>query len=102
MTKNFERLLKEKFGFPDQVFKEFEPIPTFKPPEFGSEACARVIITWRDSPKDKMQPDGSFNIEDTNIGFMAEFDLRTGETKAFGIHEQKLIDLFAKGQAQLK
>jgi hypothetical protein len=98
LAKNFEKLLKEKFGFPERALSPYEAGPHFKPYDVGTEEVIRLPVEWRQWPKRHLKPDEMISIEESKRGLVVEFDLRTGEIKMFSFWDPKLINLFDKAQ----
>lgn len=98
MVTRFERLLTTKFGIPEKLLSQFRSVAGWDVPGVGSNGFARVNVIWRLWPKNNP----SVPNRDAPVGFMVEFDLRTGQIKGFGFHDRALIEAFGRGQAQLK
>ena len=98
LATGFERLLTLEFGIPEKAMSRYRSRPQWETPPVGTNDFARVSVAWREWPNRK----GHISINETRVGFMVEFDLRTAEIKGFGFHDPGLIEAFGRGQAQTK
>jgi hypothetical protein len=98
LAKGFRQRLISGLGYSESDLSAYEPGPLFKPPEFGTEDVARAMVAWRIWPKRMLRPGEYIWIDETKLGFTAEFDLQTGAVKMFALSDPGLIRLLAKRQ----
>jgi hypothetical protein len=88
--------LVQKFGIPSE---QLAPFTAWSPdPETAGIKLLRV--EWRVWPTTPSRPDGTTWLTDTRLGFVATFDLQSGEVKYISFSDRELIE--ALGRAQRK
>lgn len=96
LSSDLQKSLEEKLLIPAEVFSTFVPSPDREPPDVGTEGkIKRLVIEWRKWPPHK----GSFiPVEDTNLGFSAEFDLENGRLVWISFWDRTFLNALVRAQ----
>ncbi|MHB8522302.1 MAG: hypothetical protein ACYDH9_16300 [Limisphaerales bacterium] len=121
LAKKFETTLINKFGFPRTIFTEYNSTPeqwrsgnglpradpyqkiSDEPPAIGTEAIARMVVSWDKWPTYKLKPGEFYSTDEAEPGWRVEFDLSTGRIKMFEfLRNRNLMNLFLRAQCKWK
>jgi hypothetical protein len=89
LAKGLENTLTEQVGLSNSLIKLFTPNPSLGVVgDVGSICMKRMVVSWRNWPDDKTR---DVSIEETKLGFEAEFDLETGDLKWISFSDPQII-----------
>ena len=86
-AERLEALLITRVGLPKSVLEAYSPLPRFQEPEFGSDGISRVVVDWRDWPKEL----GTHSVSQTHLAFSAEFDAESGSICWISFDDPKIV-----------
>jgi len=95
LAANLEKLLVNKLAIPTNLISGFKPSPEVKPPEFQSVEFKRSEIGWRHWPP---HPGRSISVRESTLGFVAEFDLETGQLELIYFREPRFVDALVRSR----
>jgi hypothetical protein len=99
LASGLERKLVEKLGIPSKLLKPYKPqlLNKYLDLTLGGTAVKRVLVEWTNGERRKVESRGGAAwVWENDLGFAAEFDLETGETKSFRLRDPKLIAALAR------
>jgi hypothetical protein len=91
LAKELEPILVEKLGIPEEQLAPYRPNQRFRPTDQGATGIKRLWVDWRIWPIEPEHPGRMVTINETRLGFGAEFDLETGELKGIQFIDPDLI-----------
>ena len=97
IAKKLERALIEKVGLPAEELRQFTHDPFSRAPEVGTTDLKRMVALWRTWPPN---PGRAVSVDETRLGFVAEFDLETGQVKSISFYDPALRRALARAQAK--
>jgi hypothetical protein len=99
LARDLERKLAENLGIPFKLLKPYKPqlLNKYLDVTVGGTAVKRVLVEWTNGERRKVENRGGAAwVWENDLGFAAEFDLETGETKSFRLRDPKLIAALAR------
>jgi hypothetical protein len=96
LASRLEGALEAQFGVPKAVFLPLRPRAPLKPPAVGTEGLTRAEVVWGEWSGGG----GAASPDQARIGLTAEFDLASGDIKAFAFRDPKLIEALERWRAE--
>jgi hypothetical protein len=94
LASGFEHTLVPRL-VPGTALQPFTPKPMFKPPDIGTEAIKRLVVEWRNWPKNAGR---TVWISETKPALRAEFDLENGKLEWVEFESPDLVKALVEGQ----
>lgn len=97
LSNELEYKLIHGLGFPSERIAYYRPNARYKPPVLGSVDIKRVSVDWRHWPSgiDADHPGRNISLDESTLGFGADFDVETGQLKAIEFYDKALVDLLS-------